>query len=171
MDFSEVDINQLIEETVSFVSHQLHLKQIRLKLSLSEDLPLLSGNGGQLQQVFTNLIINSMHASEPGAAISIESRFSPALGEFSGAIELLFIDHGCGIEEENLNKIFEPFYTTKDIGKGTGLGLSVSYGIIREHGGEIQVTSAFGEGTTFAITLPIMKPARETDNIKETKQP
>jgi len=167
IEFEDVDVNKTIEETVTFVEHQLHLNQIELEVSLSPDLPVIQGNVGQLQQVFTNLIINGMHASEPGSKIQVISRYSPALGEFGGAVELQFIDRGSGIEEENLKKIFEPFFTTKEVGKGTGLGLSVSYGIIKAHEGEILVSSNPAEGTTFTIILPVQKPPVDSDNVKE----
>jgi len=167
IDFEDVNINRTIEETITFVEHQFHLNQISLGISLSPDLPIIQGNIGQLQQVFTNLIINGMHASESGSKIQITTRYSPALGEFGGAVEILFIDKGTGIEEENLKKIFEPFFTTKEVGKGTGLGLSVSYGIIKAHEGEILVSSAPGEGTTFTIILPVQKPDRNSDKVKE----
>lgn len=165
VDFAEVDINRALEETVSFVEHQLHINQMQLTVDLSPNLPVLFGNQGQLQQVFTNLIINAMHASKPGATIAISSRYSPALGEFGGAVELQFIDQGSGIPKENLKKIFEPFFTTKEIGKGTGLGLSVSYGIIKDHGGEISVQSSVGKGTTFTIVLPIQKVPPKADTV------
>lgn len=167
VDFEEVDLNKAIDETLTFVGHQLHLNQIELSVQLDPDLPHIQGNAGQLQQVFTNLIINAMHASKPGSIIRIQSRFSPALGEFGGAAELLFVDHGHGIKEENLKKIFEPFFTTKEIGKGTGLGLSVSYGIIKEHGGEITVQSKVDQGTTFTVVLPLQKAEPDTDKRKE----
>jgi two-component system, NtrC family, sensor kinase len=167
VDFEEVDLNKAIEETLTFVGHQLHLNQIELSVQLDPNLPHVQGNAGQLQQVFTNLIINAMHASKPGSLIQVQSRFSPALGEFGGAAELMFVDHGHGIKEENLKKIFEPFFTTKEIGKGTGLGLSVSYGIIKEHGGEINVLSRVDEGTTFTVVLPLQKPDLDTDKKKE----
>jgi two-component system NtrC family sensor kinase len=169
VDFEEVDVNKAIEETVSFVEHQLHLNQIELDIALAPGLPRIQGNVGHLQQVFTNLIINAMHASTANSVIRVATRFSPALGEFGGAVEVMVIDHGCGIEEENLKKIFEPFFTTKEIGKGTGLGLSVSYGIIKEHGGEITVTSTPNMGTTFTIILPVQKPESETDNVRESQ--
>jgi len=168
VDFDEVNVNKTIEETLTFVGHQLHLNQIELETVLDSNLPHIQGNAGQLQQVFTNLIINAMHASPPGSTIMVTSRFSPALGEFGGTVELSFIDHGSGIKEEHLKRIFEPFFTTKEVGKGTGLGLSVSYGIIKEHGGEISVQSTVGKGTTFTIILPIQKPEPETD--KDQKQ-
>ncbi|MCB2231285.1 HAMP domain-containing protein [bacterium] len=171
-DFEEIDVNRAIEETISFVEHQLRLSKIDLRTTLSRDLPPIRGNTGQLQQVFTNLLINAMHASTPGTAIEIHSRFSPALGEFGGAIELIFIDHGCGIAQENIKKVFEPFFTTKEVGKGTGLGLSVSYGIIRSHGGEINVAETEGGGATFTIVLPLQKQASlsDTDTVVKTKK-
>jgi two-component system NtrC family sensor kinase len=168
VDFEDIDINKAIGETITFVEHQLHLNQIELKVSCDPKLPTVQGNLGQLQQVFTNLIINAMHASDPNSTIEIVTRYSPALGEFDGTVELQFIDHGCGIKQENLKKVFEPFFTTKDIGKGTGLGLSVSYGIIKAHQGEITVSSAPGRGTTFSIILPVQKPAAEPDIYKRT---
>ncbi|MBK7140794.1 MAG: HAMP domain-containing protein [bacterium] len=169
VDFDDVDVNKAVEETLSFVAHQLHLSQIELEVQLDAKLPHIQGNIGQLQQVFTNLIINAMHASAQGSKIRIQSRYSPALGEFGGAVELTFKDFGHGIKDEHLKKIFEPFFTTKEIGKGTGLGLSVSYGIIKEHGGEITVQSEVGVGSTFTIVLPVQKPDADTDNRKEAK--
>jgi len=172
-DFEEIDVKQVIEDTVTFVEHQLHMNQIGLKLELDSELPVIQGNSGQLQQVFTNLIINAMHASAPESCITIRSRFSPALGEFGGAVELQFIDQGSGIATENIKKIFEPFFTTKEVGKGTGLGLSVSYGIIKDHGGEIKVDSVVGRGSTFTLILPVQKPAAVSDTSKVNlgKQP
>lgn len=167
LDTEDVDINKAIEDTVTFVEHQLHLNQIQLVTELSPTLPHLLGNTGQLQQVFTNLIINAMHASAPQSTIKVTTRHSPALGEFGGAVEIRVIDEGSGISEENLKKIFEPFFTTKEIGKGTGLGLSVSYGIIKDHGGEIAVSSTVGKGTTFTIVLPVQKPEPDSDIGKE----
>jgi two-component system NtrC family sensor kinase len=166
-EFEEIDVNKVIEDTITFVEHQLHMNQIELKMELDPDLPKIHGNAGQLQQVFTNLIINAMHASPPQSEIKIVSRYSPAVGEFGGAVELLFIDQGSGIPPENLKKIFEPFFTTKGVGKGTGLGLSVSYGIIRSHGGEIRVDSTVGKGTTFSVILPVQKPQHPSDNQDE----
>jgi two-component system NtrC family sensor kinase len=105
-----------------------------------------------------------MHASTPESKIAVSSRFSPALGEFGGTVELAVHDRGSGISPENVNKIFEPFFTTKEVGKGTGLGLSVSYGIIKDHGGEIKVDSELGEYTTFTVILPVQKSNEPTDN-------
>ncbi|MFH1302361.1 MAG: ATP-binding protein [Planctomycetota bacterium] len=165
-EFDRVDMNKTIVETVSFVEHQLRINEIELNVSLTPNIPVVAGNVGQLQQVFTNLIINAMHASQKGSVIEIESRYSPSIGDFEGAVELLFTDHGHGVPEENIGKIFEPFFTTKEIGKGTGLGLSVSYGIIREHGGEILVKSKVGQGTTFTIVLPVQKRTPDSDKVR-----
>jgi len=163
-EFEDVDVNQVIEDTRTFVEHQLLMNQISLTVDLAEDLPLIQANASQLQQVFTNLIINAMHASRSDSQIRIESRYSPAVGEFGGAVELRFIDQGHGIPPEIINKIFEPFFTTKEVGKGTGLGLSVSYGIVKEHGGEIKVDSAGGKGSTFTLIFPVQKHPVDADN-------
>jgi signal transduction histidine kinase len=165
--FQETNVNDAIKETVTFVEHQLKMRQIDLKVNLAPDLPLILGNTSQLQQVFTNLIINAMHASQPGSKISIQSRYSSALGEFGGAVELVFSDTGYGIPKEDVKKIFEPFFTTKEVGKGTGLGLSVSYGIVKEHGGEISVASGVGRGSTFTIVLPVQKSTAKADTVEE----
>lgn len=163
-EFEEIDVNKIIEDTIAFVEHQLHMNQIELRVALDPNLPSIQGNSGQLQQVFTNLIINAMHASAAESEIKIISRYSPPMGEFDGAVELWVIDQGTGIAPENIKKVFEPFFTTKEVGKGTGLGLSVSYGIIKSHGGEIKVDSTVGEGTTFTVILPVQRPSEKSDN-------
>jgi len=167
VEFESVDINRVLTDTATFVEHQMHMNQIDLKLELASHLPVVSGNAGQLQQVFTNLIINAMHASSPGSEIRLKTQSSPALGEFGGAVEVQFIDEGCGIPKENMKKIFEPFFTTKELGKGTGLGLSVSYGIIRDHGGEIRVVSTVGKGSIFTVVIPLQKPFDEADKLNK----
>ena len=163
VEFDEVNVNSVIEDTLTFVEHQLMMNQITLVKNLDSGIPIIKGNPSQLQQVFTNIIINAMHASESGNEIKLTTHFAPPLGEFSGAIEIAFADAGRGISEEHQKKIFEPFFTTKDVGKGTGLGLSVSYGIIKEHGGEIKVKSKLGEGTTFTVIIPVEKTPCPTD--------
>lgn len=168
VEFDEVSINQALEQTLSFVEHQLRISQIELEVAMAANLPNIQGNTGQLQQVFTNLIINAMHASSPGSSIKITTRYCPALGEFGGTVELAGVDCGHGIARENLKKIFEPFFTTKEVGKGTGLGLSVSYGIVKEHGGEITVESEAGRGATFTVIIPVQKQESSADIAKET---
>jgi signal transduction histidine kinase len=157
VEFEDVNVNQALEQTLSFVEHQLRISQIELKVQLATELPTIQGNTGQLQQVFTNLIINAMHASPQGSTITLTTRYCPALGQFGGTVEVSVADAGHGIARENLKKIFEPFFTTKEVGKGTGLGLSVSYGIVKEHGGEITVESEAGSGSTFTVIIPVQK--------------
>jgi len=169
VEFNETDINQTLEQTLTFVEHQLRISQIELMVDLAPNLPRIQGNSGQLQQVLTNLIINAMHASAPGTTITVSTRYCPALGEFSGTVEVAIADHGHGIARENLTKIFEPFFTTKEVGKGTGLGLSVSYGIVKEHGGEIMVESEVGRGSTFTIIIPVQKQELSADKTNEAK--
>jgi len=164
VEFQDTDINLILEETLTFVEHQFVMKQVTLKKELDKNLPVIPGNPGQLQQVFTNIVINGLHASPSGVEMTVSSRYLPPLGEFPGAIEISFADQGTGISEENLNKIFEPFFTTKEVGKGTGLGLSVSYGIIKDHGGEIKVKSSPGAGTTFTVMIPLEKSRTPVDN-------
>ena len=166
-EFANVDINRIIDDTRTFVEHQLNMNNIELEFEPDENLPVFQGNAGQLQQIFTNLIINAMHASPAESIIKIRTRYSKALGEFGGAIEILCIDQGAGIAQEDLKKIFEPFFTTKELGKGTGLGLSVSYGIVKDHGGEIKVDSEVGKGTTFTVILPLQKPQEASDTDSE----
>jgi len=167
VDFSEVSINEVLEDTLTFMEHQLMMNQISLQKNLDENIPVIEGNAGQLQQVFTNVIINAMHASESDSSITINSRLAPALGEFSGAVEITISDEGHGISVKNMKKLFEPFFTTKEVGKGTGLGLSVSYGIVKEHGGEMKVKSKEGKGTTFTIIIPLEKKCSSTENTIE----
>lgn len=157
MEFDLVDVNSALEETFVFTSHQLGMKDIHLDVSLQPNLPKVLGNVNLLQQVFTNILINSMQSMPEGGDLKVTTSFNPPVGEFGGAVEVGFTDGGVGIPEENRNKIFEPFFTTKKVGEGTGLGLSVSYGIIRDHGGDIKLDSAVGAGSTFTVVLPIVK--------------
>ncbi len=167
MEFDLVDVNSALEETFVFTSHQLGMKDIHLDVSLQPSLPKVMGNVNLLQQVFTNILINSMQSMPAGGDLKVTTIFNPPVGEFGGAVEIAFTDSGVGIPEENRNKIFEPFFTTKKVGEGTGLGLSVSYGIIRDHGGDIKLDSVVGTGSTFTVVLPIVREtARITANAK-----
>jgi signal transduction histidine kinase len=163
IDTVEVDITNVLIETISLIEHQLTMQKVTLTTDLQEGIPPIQANAGLLQQVFTNIIINALHAMSQGGNLLITCRHSPGLGEFSGAVEISLTDDGCGIPAEIQKNIFEPFFTTKAIGKGTGLGLSVSYGIIKEHGGEIKVESVEGCGTTFTIILPLEKSSGAAD--------
>ncbi len=162
-DATEFDLNLALNETVELLRHQVEMQQIQIVTEIDASTPKVHGNVGKIQQVVTNLVINAMHATPQGGTITVGLRHSPTLGEFEGAVEVVVSDTGSGIPKEVIGKIFEPFFTTKDVGKGTGLGLSVSYGIIRDHGGEIKVTSELGKGTTFVIILPLQTKPNSAD--------
>jgi signal transduction histidine kinase len=156
-EFSLVDVNAALEEVFLFTSHQLSMKDVHLNKQLQPELPLIVGNGNSLQQVFTNIIINSMQSMSEGGELVVRTSLEQPVGEFGGAVAIMFRDSGSGIPKENLSKIFEPFFTTKKVGEGTGLGLAVSYGIIRDHGGDIKAESIIGVGSTFTVVLPIVR--------------
>jgi signal transduction histidine kinase len=167
IEMADININEVLIETVSLIEHQLTMHKIALTTDLQENIPIIRANASMLQQVFTNIIINALHAMSDGGNLIITNRYSPGLGGFLGAVEINFSDDGCGIPAEMQKNIFEPFFTTKEVGQGTGLGLSVSYGIIKEHGGEIKVESVEGCGTTFIIILPLEKSTSSPDTRKE----
>jgi two-component system, NtrC family, sensor kinase len=156
-EFGLVDINASLEEVFLFTSHQLGMKDIHLNKQLQPNLPHIVGNANSLQQVFTNIIINSMQSMSEGGELIVRTSIEKPVGEFGGAVAIMFKDSGSGIPKENLSKIFEPFFTTKKVGEGTGLGLAVSYGIIRDHGGDIKAESTVDVGSTFTVVLPIVK--------------
>jgi len=151
-DFQPVGINHSIEEILKIIEHQIYLQNIKIVRSFKPDLPPVYGNDNQLRQVFLNIIINAKDAMPNGGRITIITSLKADDHNF---VELKFIDTGCGILQEKLDKIFDPFFTTKDKGEGTGLGLSVSYGIIQDHNGRIDVQSTENTGTLFTITLPV----------------
>jgi signal transduction histidine kinase len=143
------DINDIIKSAVGIIKYDRRSKNIQFALNLDQKLPKLFVVADHLMQVFLNILINAVDATEgQGDEIIVASYIK------MGSIHIEFKDQGCGIPKENLNKIFEPFYTTKDVGKGTGLGLTVSYGLIKKLGGEIKVSSALNQGSTFTIVLP-----------------
>jgi signal transduction histidine kinase len=148
--FKELDPAQVLRETLSLVSNQVALSKVRVHEEIAGSLPRIVGNRQGLQQVFLNLIVNAIQAMPEGGDLTLRAQ---PVGERE--IEVQVVDTGQGIPEENLSAIFDPFFTTKEVGKGTGLGLSVSYGVIKKHGGQIQVASRVGKGTTFTVTLPV----------------
>ncbi|MFH1891468.1 MAG: ATP-binding protein [Candidatus Zixiibacteriota bacterium] len=154
-EWEPFELNTTLIDTISLIQHQLDLGNIELVKTFADDLPELYGNTSQLQQVFTNLLLNAQHAMLEGGQIHLTTRLAPQLGEFSGCIEVIIKDNGAGIAPGHINKIFEPFFTTKATGQGTGLGLSISYGIIKDHGGDITVSSELGKGTEFTVILPL----------------
>ena len=150
-DFSEVNVNGLMMETLSLMDHQLRKSKVEVKVDLDASLPVTVANGGKLQQVFMNLVFNARDAMPQGGELRIRTY------QEDSQLVIKIQDSGTGISEENVKRIYDPFFTTKEAGKGSGLGLSVSYGIIQEHSGRIHVDSTSGQGTTFRLHLPLKR--------------
>ena len=144
-------LNTMLNEVVQMLEHQCKIKNISLELQLDQHLPLLAVDGNKMKQVFVNLLLNAFQAVQQQGMIRISTTYHSQQQQ----AEIIFQDNGHGIPAEIQNKIFNPFFSTKQTGDGTGLGLSVSYGIIQEHGGQITVTSDPEAGTRFLIQLPI----------------
>jgi two-component system NtrC family sensor kinase len=163
-------LNQVVEETVRFVERSSSLQKIDIKMDMDSDLPQIWGDADLIKQVVMNILVNAQQAIIGPGTIRVVSRAYVAKTQQSfennrlPMVELAIKDTGCGIPEANMQRIFDPFFTSKEVGKGTGLGLSVSYGIIKAHGGEIKVASVAGEGTTFRILLPITSSASEIED-------
>ncbi|MER3447757.1 MAG: hypothetical protein C4291_13390 [Candidatus Dadabacteria bacterium] len=152
---AHVDINHLIEKTLELMDDDLRLGNIEVIKDLSPESLRIVADPNQIQQVFTNIILNAKQAiadTEKGGWLKVKTRLKE-----EGVVEISFVDNGPGIRNEILGRIFDPFFTTKPIGKGTGLGLSISYGIIKDHGGDIYALSKEGNGATFIIELPVLK--------------
>ncbi|MBW1953294.1 MAG: two-component sensor histidine kinase [Deltaproteobacteria bacterium] len=150
-----LNLNEVIEEVLSFVEKEALHRNIELHLSLAQDLPRIASDRGQLQQVFLNIINNAFEAVEDGGRVTITS-----FEVDDDTVAVSIQDNGQGMTQEVMNHIFEPFFTTKR-GKGTGLGLSITYGIVKKLGGDIKVASKLGEGTTFTVFLPKKAQARK----------
>ncbi len=145
-----VALNQVLDDTIQLLEAQLRNTDIEVIRNYDPSLPFAPGNAAKLQQVFMNLILNARDAMPNGGRLEIATESN------LDSIIISFRDTGTGIASDHLAKIYDPFFTTKQIGKGTGLGLAVSYGIIRDHGGHIAVESQPGEGTVFQISLPLV---------------
>jgi signal transduction histidine kinase len=151
-EFEEVSISNIIRDTLKLVQNQLTLSGIEVKRDLAPDLPYILGNVKTLQQVFLNLFINAIQAMKNGGILSIRGLVS----EDRHWLKVEVTDTGAGIAPDDLPHIFEPFYTTKEVGRGTGLGLSVSFSIAQKHGGHIEVKSQVGQGSIFTVFLPVL---------------
>ena len=154
--YAEVNLNRVIQETLSLLEHQLQKSGIQVKTDLDAGLSPVYGNSGKLQQVFLNLFLNARDAMTAGGTLEIRTWTDEA----SAKIEVT--DTGTGIAAEHLNRIYDPFFTTKAARKGTGLGLSVSYGIIQEHGGSIEVSNRQSGGARFRLDLPLIRVGART---------
>ena len=152
--FAVVKINQVLDEAFLMVGEQLRLRNITVEKHLAPDLPAISGDANQLEQVFLNVITNARDAITATPNASGTLQITTRVSDSQEHIEIIIRDTGCGIPAAHLDKIFDPFFTTKEVGKGTGLGLSISYGIIKAHQGEIRVVETGPTGTTFVIRLP-----------------
>ncbi len=159
-----VDINSVLDEILLLHEKQLKENDINIAASFAEGLDLVNASKNQLRQVFLNMVANARDAMPEGGTLSVAT---------AGSKDKVYVeisDTGTGIREEHLDKIFDSFFTTKGEVKGVGLGLSVCYGFIKDHGGDIQVKSRVGEGTTFTISLP-MHSASESDQAAGDKTP
>ncbi len=150
-DFTRLDINDLIESTLSFGEGQLTRKGIEIIKEFGSDIPAVLGNRTELQQVILNMMTNARDVLEKGGRFTIITGVS----EDRANVFMEFADNGIGIEKDDLDRLFHPFFTTKGQGEGIGLGLSVSYGIIKHHRGQIMVDSKPGKGARFTVLLPV----------------
>jgi signal transduction histidine kinase/response regulator of citrate/malate metabolism len=144
-----IDINEVVEASSRLVSPHITSRDVEVIKDYVPDLPPALGDANQLQQVFLNIILNAYQAMPNGGRLRIASR---VVGD---EVHAIFADNGVGIPPENLKRVFDPFFTTKEVGQGTGLGLSVSYGIVEQHGGTIEVDSQVNAGSTFVVKLPV----------------
>jgi PAS domain S-box-containing protein len=148
---SELDLNSVLEETLLLVQHPFKTAQVNVVRNYNEKLPAVLGSTTRLQQVFLNLFMNARDAMPGGGMLEVRTSAQ------NGSVEIEVTDTGMGIAPEHLHRIFDPFFTTKATGRGTGLGLSVSYGIIKEHAGRVDVRSTPGKGTSFRLEFPVAK--------------
>jgi PAS domain S-box-containing protein len=150
---SEVNLNEILAEILELIRHQPNYGEMEVVADdLAETLPVILGDPSGLRQVFMNLLINACHAVKDGGRVEV----STSCPEHEREIHIQVRDTGCGISQENIDRIWDPFFTTKEVGKGVGLGLALTYNIVKRHGGEIKVESSRGEGATFTVTLPII---------------
>ena len=148
-----VDVNAALKSTIS-VSRNEWRHVAELQTDFEESLPIISGYAGDLNQAFLNIIVNAAHAIDARTELDLGEIKIVTRSEHDGVV-IKVSDNGCGIDDENLQRIFEPFYTTKAVGKGTGQGLSVVHSVIVDkHGGKIEVDSQPGRGTTLKVWLP-----------------
>ena len=152
-EFAEVNLNSVVEETLSLVAHPFRSAHVQVLRNLQNELPPILGSTNRLQQVFLNLFMNARDAMPSGGMLEVRT------AAHNGSVEIEVTDTGSGIPHEHLQRIFDPFFTTKSSGRGTGLGLSVSYGIIKEHAGKVDVRSTPGKGTSFRLEFPAARRA------------
>ena len=147
----------MVQKSIDLISHQAGLQNVKIEKKIRDGIPKMMIDAGQIQQVFINMLLNAIEAMPEGGTLTVSTDM-----EDKKAV-VRFADTGVGIPEENLPKILDPFFTTKEQGRGTGLGLSVSYGIVERHRGKLDVKSKVGKGTTFTVKLPITEKTRENE--------
>lgn len=157
-----IQIDAAIDDVLQFVRQHAELEQIEVIREYDGNVPEMMLDEKKMKQVFMNLIMNARHAIGEAGVLTIGTEYSRE----KSTVEIRITDNGYGIDKKNLSRIFDPFFTTKPTGEGTGLGLSVSYGIVKNHGGDIRVESAPGEGSTFTIILPMIP----SNPLKESKR-
>jgi PAS domain S-box-containing protein len=153
-DYQPLDVSEMVTETLDLFQPHLRGRRIELERRTGEHDLKVNGNRGRLQQVLMNLLLNAVDAMPRGGAVTVAAR------GMNGRVQIEVSDTGCGIAPEHLDRIYDPFFTTKPRSQGTGLGLSVSYGIVKEHAGTLSVESAPGEGSRFLISLPAVDERR-----------
>ena len=158
LEFSPVDINELLSKCVNLSGHKMALQNIRVETGFARELPMIQGDFNQLQQCVINLIFNAIDAMPQGGILFLGSSFDSS----KNVLTIQVRDSGYGIPKEDLLYIFDPFYTTKTEGKGLGLGLSTTFGIIDRHKGTIHVESESGKGSVFRIELPVSESLSNT---------
>ena len=159
-----LDVNDAVQQAVRLLGNRKAFQQVVVNEDLAGNLPRVAGDMNQLQQVLLNLSFNACAAMPNGGALTIGTSLR------DGRVLVRVADTGCGIKTEHLDRIFEPFFSTKPVGEGTGLGLSISYGIVQQHGGDLKVESEEGKGTTFTIVLPPAEDERPENRDKEVEK-
>jgi two-component system, NtrC family, sensor kinase len=155
-DREKVDVNTLVSSTIALMENQALVKGVRVKFKPGENLSPVNMDRSQFQGVLLNILINGLDATKRGEGITVTTKDSDWVNEAGQkSVEIFVSDTGCGIPPEHINKLFDPFFSTKDVGHGTGLGLAVSLGIVQRHGGSIRVQSEVGKGSTFIVRVPL----------------
>jgi len=146
-----VNLNGLLQEIIELLKHQPSNKNMNIIVDLNGNIPAVLGDPSGLRQVFMNLLVNACHATKDGGRVKISATYA----DKDQAVYVIVHDTGCGIAHDVIDRIWDPFFTTKEVGEGVGLGLALSYNIVKRHGGEIQVESCEGEWTQFTVLLPL----------------
>jgi signal transduction histidine kinase len=149
----ELDVNSLAEKAGDLLGHQMKIKQVVFELKLESRLPCIQADEGQISQALIVLLMNALDATPPRGHVTLETA-----KEGGGTVRITVADEGTGIPPENMDRIFNPFFTTKPTGKGTGLGLAICHGVVSSHGGEIRVESEVDRGSRFSLLLPVSGP-------------